>query len=104
MYRFDSIYSFALELCIEVINLGVKLFTLQIVLLRRSGAGPSEHGGTIGIRPNHLFASTLNHSTKEWVHYTHNIGMSQATIKTVPPGLSRDLHTLQQKGSSILLS
>ena len=49
MYRFDSIYSFALELCIEVINLGVKLFTLQIVLLRRSGAGPSEHGGTIGI-------------------------------------------------------
>ena len=30
--------------------------------------------------------------------------MSQATIKTVPPGLSRDLHTLQQKGSSILPS
>ena len=45
MYRFDSIYSFALELCIEVINLGVKLFTLQIVLLRRSGVGPSGHGG-----------------------------------------------------------
>ena len=45
MYRFDSIYSFAvLELCIEVINLGVKLFTLQIVLLRPSGAGPQEPG------------------------------------------------------------
>ena len=42
MYRFDSIYSFAPELCIEVINLGVKLFTLQIVLLRRSRAGPAE--------------------------------------------------------------
>ena len=81
MYRFDSIYSFALELCIEVINLGVKLFTLQIVLLRRSGAGPSEHGGTIGIRPNHLFASTLSHSTREWVDYNHNIGMSEATLK-----------------------
>ena len=68
MYRFDSIYSFALELCIEVINLGVKLFTLQIVLLRRSGAGPSEHGGTIGIRPNHIFASTLSHSqARQWL-------------------------------------
>ena len=83
MYRFDSIYSFAPELCIEVINLGVKLFTLQIVLLRRSGAGPSEHGGTVGIRPNHLFAATLSHSTptREWVDYTHNTGMSQATLK-----------------------
>ena len=27
-----------------------------------------------------------------------------SNFKTVPPGLSRDLHTLQQKGSSILLS
>ena len=47
-----SIYSFALELCIEVINLGVKLFTLQIVLLWRSGAGPSEHEGRLGFVPN----------------------------------------------------
>ena len=60
MYRFDSIYSFAPELCIEVINLGVKLFTLQIVLLRRSGAGPSEHGGDDwdSSQP-FLFAATL---------------------------------------------